>query len=101
MGAVQSVGGWGIGDAHVVLVGHLAVNDGRSVLRVGYPAEGDLLLAPEVPRHLAAGPLDNLGVVEVGGLVWVWEGRCWLSAFGSEGEMFFVALIVGCWVGVS
>ena len=49
-------------EAHVVSVGHLAVNCGRSVRRVGYLAEGDLLLAPEVPRHLAAGPLYDLGV---------------------------------------
>jgi hypothetical protein len=50
-------------EAHVVSVGHLAVNGGRSVLRVGYLAEGDLLLAPEVPRYLAAGPLYDLGVI--------------------------------------
>ena len=56
-------------EAHVVSVGHLAVNGWRSMRRVGYLAEGDLLLAPEVPRHLAAGPLDNLGVVEVGGRI--------------------------------
>ena len=49
-------------EAHVVSVGHLAVNCGRSVGRIGYLTEGDLLLAPEVPRHLAAGPLYNLGV---------------------------------------
>ena len=30
MDAVYSVGGWGVGDAHVVSVGHLAVNDGGS-----------------------------------------------------------------------
>jgi hypothetical protein len=37
-------------EAHVVSVGHLAVNGWRSMRRVGYLAEGDLLLAPEVSR---------------------------------------------------
>jgi hypothetical protein len=85
----------------VVSVGHLAVNDGGSLLRVGYLAERDLLLAPEVPRHLAAGPLDDLGVAEVGGRIRVWEGRCWRSTFGPEGEMFLVTLSVECWVCMS
>jgi hypothetical protein len=53
-------------EAHVVPVGHFAVNCGGSEWRVGYLAEGDLLLAPEVPRHLAAGPLYDLGVGQVG-----------------------------------
>ena len=65
MGAVQGVGGWVFMEAHVIPVGHLAVNCGRSEGRVGYLAEGDLLLAPEVPRHLAAGPLYDLGVGQV------------------------------------
>jgi hypothetical protein len=53
-------------ESHVVPVGHLAVNCRRSEWRVGYLAEGDLLLAPEVPRHLAASPLYDLGVGQVG-----------------------------------
>jgi hypothetical protein len=43
VGAVQSVGGWVLMEAHAVSVGYLAVNGGRSMLRVGYLAEGDLL----------------------------------------------------------
>ncbi len=85
----------------MVPVGHLAVNCGRSVGRVGYLAEGDLLLAPEVPRHLATGPLYDLGVGQVGRRSGVWEWRCWWSPFWPEGEMVFVALVVGFWVDVS
>ena len=72
-------------EAHVVPVGHLAVNCGRSDGRVGDLAEGDLLLAPEVPRHLAAGPLYDLGVGQVGRRRW--------SPFWPEEEMVFVAFI--------
>ena len=82
-------------------VGHLAVYGERPVLRVGYLAEGDLLLLPEVPRHLAAGSLHDLGVVEVSGRIWVWEWRCWWSTFWPEGGMVFVTLVLGFWVGVS
>ena len=46
----------------MVSIAHLAVNGGGSVRRVGYLTKGDLLLAPEVPWHLAAGPLYDLGV---------------------------------------
>ena len=59
------------------------------------------MLAPDLARHLASGPLDDLGVTEVGGRIRVWEGRCRWSTFGPEGEMLFVTLFAGCWVGVS
>ena len=88
-------------EAHVVPVGNLAVNCGRSEGRVGYVAEGDLLLAPEVLRHFAAGPLYDLGVGQVGRLSRVWEWRCWWRPFWPEGEMFFVTLVVGFGVDVS
>ena len=50
---------------------------------------------------MAAGPLYDLGVSQVGRRSGVWEWRCWWSPFWPEGEMVFVALVVGFWVGVS
>jgi hypothetical protein len=47
------------------------------------------------------GPLDDLGIREVGRRSGVWEWRCWWSPFWPEGELVFVALVVGFWVGVS
>jgi hypothetical protein len=49
---------------------------------------------------LAAGPLYDLGVGQFGRRSGVWEWRRWWSPFWPEGEMFFVAFVVGYWVDV-